>query len=219
MARSLDRVVVATDDRRIADAVRGFGGEVAMTGEAHRSGTDRIAEVARKLRGLGWVVNIQGDEPLVEPALIDRLVREIRRTGEEMATAATAFEPGDSPENPNAVKVVCRLDGTALYFSRSRIPFRRDEGSEPEMLRHIGIYAYRRDFLLRYVRWGVSRLEASEQLEQLRALEHGASIRVIRSGPCAPGVDTPEDARLVGRLIEESVVGGRKIERLRKTKR
>jgi 3-deoxy-manno-octulosonate cytidylyltransferase (CMP-KDO synthetase) len=204
LCRQLDAVVIATDDDRIAAAVRAFGGEVAMTRPDHASGTDRIAEVARKRPDFDLVINIQGDEPLISPALIGRLVRDLAKDPAlPMITAANPLDPG-APEvtDPNVVKVTIDESGRALYFSRSPIPYPRD-AAVPGLryYRHKGIYGFRRDFLLRFVRWKPSLLERVECLEQLRAMEHGASIRVILTDDDSPGVDTPEQAVLLDRLL------------------
>ena len=202
-ARHVDTVIVATDDARIAEAVSGFGGEAVMTSTRHRSGTDRIAEVVRKRPSVTHALNLQGDEPLIEPSLIDRLARTLAGEEIEMLTAATPFRPGDDLDNPNAVKVVLNRHGDALYFSRSAIPFPRGPYRKP-WLRHLGLYGYSKDFLLRFVRWRPSALEEAEQLEQLRALENGARIRVILTRTASIGVDTPEDARRVNRILASS---------------
>jgi 3-deoxy-manno-octulosonate cytidylyltransferase (CMP-KDO synthetase) len=195
-ARSLSEVIIATDDMRIAEAAFAFGAAVSLTSPKHQSGTDRVAEVAAKLRGFRHVINVQGDEPAVEPRLIDRLVRVLQGDPKlDMVTAASSFENESDAVNPNNVKVVTARNGKALYFSRSRIPFSRDD-SQPTAtppLWHIGIYGYRRDFLAQFVRWKPSPLERTEKLEQLRALEYGAAIHVVRTRHRALGVDTPED--------------------------
>jgi len=193
--RSLQRVIVATDDRRIADVVRSFGGEAVMTRPDHPSGTDRVAEVAATLKA-DIVVNVQGDEPEIEPAYVDRLVDLLAsRYDCEMATLACPFPAEVDPAEPSAVKVVVDLAGRAVYFSRSPIPHPRDrsEGSGGDYLLHIGIYAYRREFLGRLTTWPVGRLERIEKLEQLRAIEHGASIAVGLVERATVGIDTPED--------------------------
>jgi 3-deoxy-manno-octulosonate cytidylyltransferase (CMP-KDO synthetase) len=201
-AKKLDRLIVATDDFRIAEAAFEWGAEVAMTSENHASGTDRIAEVAAKLKGFAHIINIQGDEPVIDPKLIDRLVRELRSSKNlEMITAAHPFEDPAEAGSPHQVKVVLNQDGEALYFSRAAIPFVRDSTGTGEHFRHQGIYGYRRDLLLRFVRWKTSPLERAEALEQLRALENGVRIRVVMTGSGSPGVDTPEDARMIERLI------------------
>lgn len=194
-ATRCDAVVVATDDERIAACVRGFGGVVAMTSAAHETGTDRIAEAVRGM-GAELVVNVQGDEPLVPPEVIDALVARML-AGEEaaMGTVAVPFA-FDDPElrNPHVVKVVTDAAGFALYFSRAPIPWDRDGGcGTVRPLRHWGIYAYRREFLERFVAWPPGRLEQCERLEQLRALENGARIAVIESDRSVIGVDVPED--------------------------
>lgn len=195
-ARRLDRLVVATDDERIAAVVRGFGGEAVMTRPDHPSGTDRIAEAVAGMDG-DAVINIQGDEPLIDPALIDQLAETI--TGGEAWDMATAVCPIRDPAdlaNPAVVKAVWAADGRALYFSRATIPFVRDAGDVPPDLqhwRHIGIYAYRRDFLQRIVATPPCVLERSEKLEQLRALHLGARMKIITTDEAGLGVDTPED--------------------------
>jgi 3-deoxy-manno-octulosonate cytidylyltransferase (CMP-KDO synthetase) len=196
-AASLDRVIVATDDERIVAAVQSFGGDVVMTRSGHRSGTDRIAEVAADLDH-ELIVNVQGDEPEIEPNAIDTLVALMAdRPDVPMATLACPYPADADPNDPSAVKVVASRDGTALYFSRSRIPYPRD-GADPDdrtnpWLLHLGIYAYRRDFLLQYSRLPVSRLERIEKLEQLRALENGYRIAVGLVERASVGIDTPAD--------------------------
>jgi len=205
-AKSLSRVIIATDDERIAEAATAFGAEVALTSARHRSGTDRIAEAARKLKGITHILNVQGDEPLVDPALLNRLARTlVQEPGLEMITAATPFGPEEDPGNPNAVKVVLNRAGNALYFSRSPIPYFREGGAARlPVYRHHGVYGFSLPFLLRFVRWRPSPLEEAEQLEQLRALENGASIRVLISRSASVGVDTPADAAEVERLLSSS---------------
>ncbi|MFO0874615.1 MAG: 3-deoxy-manno-octulosonate cytidylyltransferase [Phycisphaerales bacterium] len=192
LARRVDRVIVATDDARIADAVRTFGGEATMTRADHPNGTTRIAEVAASLDS-ELVVNVQGDEPEIDPALIDRVVELLDdRPDCPMATLAAPCMDATDFANPNIVKVVLRRDGTALCFSRAPIPFDRDRAGEVAPLRHIGIYGYRRDFLPRYVAMPETPLERCERLEQLRALEHGVPIAVAIVDATVHGIDTPE---------------------------
>jgi 3-deoxy-manno-octulosonate cytidylyltransferase (CMP-KDO synthetase) len=216
-AKRLDRLIIATDDFRIAEAAFEWGAEVAMTSASHASGTDRIAEVAAKLKQFSHIINIQGDEPLIDPKLIDRLVRELQRDRKlEMITVAHPFDDPRDAQSPHQVKVVLNRKSEALYFSRAEIPGSRNGGlqtAEEERrrfgkrrsltayLRHQGIYGYRRDLLLRFVRWKTSPLERAEALEQLRALENGVRIRVVMTGSGSPGVDTPEDARMIERVI------------------
>lgn len=198
----VDRVIVATDDTRILEAAFDFGAEVALTSETHPSGTDRIAEVAKNLRTTGILINVQGDEPFLDPQLVERLLEAMKADPRaRMATAACPLSPEDC-DNRNVVKVVRDLSGNALYFSRSLIPCDRDGDVVPARLRHIGLYAYRRPFLLKLVKARQTPLEKSEKLEQLRALEHGARIRVISAESVGPGIDTPADALAAERLLQ-----------------
>jgi len=206
-ARSLADVIVATDSSEIASAVRSFGGRCEMTGE-HPSGTDRIAEVvARSFASADIVVNIQGDEPEVDPQSIELLVRLLaERPDADMSTLATRVRSREVRDSASCVKVVCAADGRALYFSRSMIPFCRDRDpdelleSESPWLLHLGLYAYRRDFLMKLTKLPVSRLERLEKLEQLRALEASATIQVGLVEHPSVGIDTPEDyARFIER--------------------
>jgi len=199
-AECFDQVVVATDDMRIADVCFAFGAEIALTSAEHKSGTDRIAEVAKKLRKASLIFNIQGDEPLIDPSLLRELVRGLRREKKiEMITAAVAFS-SDASLTEHNVKVVFDRKGDALYFSRSGIPFHRAAG-QTHFYKHLGIYGYRRRALLNFVKWKPGLLEQAEQLEQLRALENGMKIRVVVSELDSIGVDTPEDAAEIERLI------------------
>lgn len=203
-AKRIARVVVATDAEEVALAVRDFGGEVVMTGE-HPNGTSRLAEAARHLElpEDAIVVNVQGDEPEVEPEAIDLAIESLQRTDTPMATIASPFNAGQDPGDPNIVKVVIDARGRALYFSRSPIPFLRGEGGATP-LRHVGLYAYRRSFLDRYVTLAATPLEISESLEQLRALEHGHAIAVGVMETRNHGIDTPEQyARFVERWRRE----------------
>jgi len=195
-ATRLSELVVATDDERIAAAVRGFGGRAVMTRVDHPSGTDRIAEAVTGL-DVNAVVNIQGDEPLIDPGLIDQLAREISGPGSwDMATAVCPIHNQADLTNPAVVKAVWRADGAALYFSRSLIPHVRDASDVPAGLqhwRHIGIYAYTKCFLDRLVRTPPCVLELTEKLEQLRALDLGGRIKIITTDEAGLGVDTPDD--------------------------
>ncbi|HVN85891.1 MAG TPA: 3-deoxy-manno-octulosonate cytidylyltransferase [Candidatus Binatia bacterium] len=201
-ADGVDRVLVATDDARIAAAVKDFGGEVAMTSSAHRTGTDRIAEVACDLDA-EIVVNVQGDLPLLDPAMVAAAVAPLRaESGVPMATIKTAIRDDEEFRNPNVVKVVCDRDDFALYFSRSPLPYRRD-GAASDVLRykHIGLYVYRRDFLLTFARLAQTPLEQTEQLEQLRALEWGFRIKVVEVATASIEVDTARDLERARALI------------------
>jgi 3-deoxy-manno-octulosonate cytidylyltransferase (CMP-KDO synthetase) len=197
----LDRLLVATDDARIAAAVKSFGGEVLLTSAEHPSGTDRLAEAGRLL-GLGdedVVINIQGDEPQLQPIMVELLADALVRSGLcPMATLACESTDGAAFANPNVVKVVVDDEWRALYFSRAPIPCWRDPGrTSPTFLRHLGFYAYRQGFLQEFTRLPPGRLEQLEQLEQLRALEHGHAIQVALSPVETVGVDTPEDLHMV----------------------
>lgn len=198
LAKRATQVVVATDDQRIRAAVESFGGTVAMTRHDHATGTDRVAEVARKLDA-DVIVNLQGDEPLVDPAALDLLPALLDRDpGSDMATLAVPLTARDHWLNPNCVKVVCDQAGRALYFSRSPIPWQRDGEPDfaarpPRFLQHLGIYAYRREFLLQLSQLPPAPLEAIEKLEQLRVLAAGRHIHVGVVPHASIGVDTYED--------------------------
>ena len=201
-AKRLEAVIVATDDMRIAEAAFDWGAEVALTSRRHRSGTDRVAEVAAKAAEFTHLLNIQGDEPLTDPKLLDRIVGKFEddRTL-EMITAAHRFAGQADVASPHQVKVVLDAKGKALYFSRAPIPFVRDSGTRATFLRHQGIYGYTRDLLLRFVRWKPSPLERAESLEQLRALENGIRIHVLVTKTGSPGIDTPEDAAALEQIL------------------
>ena len=193
-AGKLDSVIIATDDMRIANAAFDWGAEIALTSPRHQSGTDRIAEVVRKAKQLTFIINIQGDEPLVDPRLIDKLVEKLARNPRiDIVTVAHPFGDPAEAASPHQVKVVVDLEGRALYFSRAAIPFPRDL-SRIKYLRHQGIYGFRREMLLQFVKWKPTPLERAESLEQLRALENGVSVHVLVTKHGSPGVDTPEDA-------------------------
>jgi len=204
-AKCLDEVIVATDDSRIAEAAQKFC-RVEMTRPDHASGTDRIAEVAARCAG-DAVVNIQGDEPLIDPAVIDTVAGAL--VNNEMSTAATPIRNPAELDNPNVVKVVVNAAGRALYFSRRTIPYLREAaGSSVNeqlaaflFLKHLGIYGYRRETLLRLVKFPVSPLENAEKLEQLRALENGIPITVVKVEYDSVGVDTPEDVAKVETIL------------------
>jgi 3-deoxy-manno-octulosonate cytidylyltransferase (CMP-KDO synthetase) len=198
--RQVRDVLVATDDERIASALRPFGTKCVMTDPGHLSGTDRIAEVATGLAD-DVVVNVQGDEPEIEPETVDGLIELAGRTQSPVATAATPFPAGADPADPNLVKVVLDRDDRAMYFSRLPIPFHRDAGREPThghkpaYYLHLGIYAYARPFLLKLAGWKPTPAEQAEKLEQLRVLEHGEKIFVLKVARATHGIDTPEQYR------------------------
>lgn len=192
-AQGIERIVVATDHPRIADAATRFGAEVVLTSPDHPSGTDRIAEAARQLSGLTHVINVQGDEPLIDPGLISQLAQLLEEDlSLPMITAANRIKEAAELSNPNVVKVVLDRTSHALYFSRSPIPFARHADVMPAY-RHQGIYGYSAAFLQQFVSWPPGLLEQTEGLEQLRALENGARIRVVITEHRSVGVDAPED--------------------------
>jgi 3-deoxy-manno-octulosonate cytidylyltransferase (CMP-KDO synthetase) len=204
--RRVKQVLVATDDQRIVDALAPFNTRCVMTSVHHQSGTDRIAEVARGLTD-EIIVNVQGDEPEIEPEIVDALIERLETSEDDMATAATPFPSGKDPHDPNLVKVVTTTDCRAIYFSRSAIPFRRDTqaADNAAFFLHLGIYAYRRDFLLQFASWRPTNLELTEKLEQLRALEHGCSIYVHRVERATHGIDTPQQyADFVDRYLKRT---------------
>jgi 3-deoxy-manno-octulosonate cytidylyltransferase (CMP-KDO synthetase) len=214
LARGVDRVLVATDDERIAAVVRGFGGEAVMTSPAHRSGTDRLAEVVRGLEDAQIVVNVQGDEPLLDPEGLEAAVQALRGEAElPLATLCVPLRSASEMLSPSVVKVVCDARGDALYFSRSPIPFVRTEAgdlaraAEEAVLRglarkHVGLYVYRREALLRFASLPPAPLEIAEGLEQLRALHYGMRLKVVpRDGEAGLAVDTPEDLARVREVL------------------
>ena len=204
-AKRLREVIVATEDARVADACRAFGAEVTLTSPDHPTGTDRIAEVAARLPDR-IVVNVQGDEPLIDPPLIDACAALLAaRPDCVMSTAAHALESVADYANPNVVKVVADLRGRAIYFSRLPVPYVREGSPDPVRFKHIGLYVYRRDLLLGYSDLPVGPLEQAERLEQLRALENGHSIRVVETEYDSLGVDTPDDLKRVSQLFEASL--------------
>jgi 3-deoxy-manno-octulosonate cytidylyltransferase (CMP-KDO synthetase) len=220
-AKTIDRVIVATDDERILNVVRNAGGEAVMTSPDHQSGSDRIAEVARDLPNGSIIVNVQGDEPIIPPETIDAAVGALHDDPD--ADMSTTCEPITEHWaellNGNVVKVVVGDNGYALFFSRSPMPWPREASlryggepgkaieAEPEILKdhyrkHTGLYVYRREFLLQFASWPQTRLEKWEMLEQLRALEHGAKIRVVEAVGGSIGVDTEEDLEMVHQMLE-----------------
>jgi len=210
IASGAKQVIVATDDHRVADAVAGFNGEVCMTSAEHDSGTERLAEVVEKYKFKSdtIVVNVQGDEPMIPSVNIGQIADNLAKLDPAKVGMATLAEPICSVNelnNPNVVKLITDKDGLALYFSRSVIPFDRDGGDDElnyDYLRHIGIYAYRADFIRQYVSWPTSKLEQIESLEQLRVLWQGEAIHVaLAVEPPPAGVDTMEDLEQVRRLV------------------
>ncbi len=210
------RVVVATDNQAVAQAVQAFGGEVCMTSEHHNSGTERLAEVVEKLALADdeIVVNIQGDEPLIPPVIVQQVADNLAKNGVKMATLAVPLNDAEELFNPNVVKAVAEQSGNVLYFSRAPIPWNRDQFAglsdeqktqlvlQSQYLRHIGIYAYRAGFIKQYVQWQPSALENIESLEQLRVLWYGEKIHIdLAKEVPAVGVDTPEDLEKVRSIL------------------
>jgi 3-deoxy-manno-octulosonate cytidylyltransferase (CMP-KDO synthetase) len=220
-AKTISRVIVATDDERVFDVVVSDGVEAVMTSPEHRSGTDRVAEVAEQIPEASIIVNVQGDEPIISPETIDATVEGlIADASADMATTAEPIKDLEELLNGNVVKVVVSQNGHAIYFSRSPMPFPRDGSmrhggdpnrairEEPELMsifrKHTGLYVYRRDYLLRFSKLPPTKLEEIEMLEQLRALEDGAKIRVIDAVGSSIGVDTAEDFERVREILEAS---------------
>jgi 3-deoxy-manno-octulosonate cytidylyltransferase (CMP-KDO synthetase) len=199
-AGSFSKIIIATDDERIAAAARRFGAEVQMTRMNHASGTDRSAEVAAS-EDASFVVNIQGDEPLIDPTAVDAAIHGLANApGTPMSTLKKRIEDPSELSNPNVVKVVTDLSGHAIYFSRSILPYVR--GEQTPHYKHVGLYVYRRDFLLGYSLMRPGPLERAERLEQLRALENGYRILVVETEYDSLGVDTPEDLERVSKVVE-----------------
>jgi len=208
-ASRVHRVIVATDDQRIVEAVDSFGGESMLTKPDHPTGTDRLAEVAEKI-DVDLIVNVQGDEPLIDPRMIDQAIEPMQQNPDyQMGTLASRITEINDFYNPNVVKVVLDQSGLALYFSRSPIPWPRDLSQEQlaealpqiNLLRHIGLYVYRRELLLSYPSWPKTPLETVENLEQLRALEKGVKLHVAVTQYSCHGVDTPEDLDRVSHMM------------------
>jgi 3-deoxy-manno-octulosonate cytidylyltransferase (CMP-KDO synthetase) len=204
MARYLTSVVIATDDERIRSAAQSFSARVVMTRADHLSGTDRVAEAA-SASNADLVVNIQGDEPMIDPAAIDAAILGLLDAEDApMGTLKTLIWREADVDDPNVVKVVTALNGDAIYFSRYPIPFVRAGGEAVPHFKHIGLYVYRRDFLLEYSSLPVGPLERAERLEQMRAIENGFKIRVVETDYDSLGVDTPEDWERVSALFEKT---------------
>jgi len=203
-ARGIDEVMVATDDERIRGAVEAFGGKAVMTSPEHRCGTDRVAELARGLAaGTEIVVNLQGDEPLIDPRAIEAVIEPLRTdTGLPAATLMKRITDEGELHDPNVVKVVVDREGFALYFSRACIPHLRKPGSG-EVYKHVGLYAYRRRFLLELASLEQTPLEKAESLEQLRILEHGHRLKVVETDFRSLNVDTPEHLARAAALLED----------------
>lgn len=212
-ATLVKEVTVATDDERVLGAVRAFGGKAVMTSTEHVSGTDRVAEAAKGV-GAGIVLNLQCDEPFIEPEAIDAALRPLIEDPDILlCTLKTRLTDPEELKDPNTVKVVTDTDGYALYFSRSPIPYAAGEGgpeSRGQTFKHIGLYAYRKDFLMRFSGLEPTPLEIAERLEQLRALENGFRIKVVETPYNPLSVDTPEDLKRVRQMMEEKARGPEK---------
>ncbi len=211
-ARTIDRLVIATDDARIWRVAAQMGADVVLTSKDHTSGTDRVAEVARTARDFAYIINIQGDEPLIDPRVIDALVRLLKSKPQiGMVTAAHPFSRPADVSSPHQVKVTIDKTGLALNFSRKAIPGRplaktasKTKAGKSVFFRHQGIYGFRRKTLLDFVRWKPSPREEVERLEQLRALENGVTVHVLVTKQGSPGVDTPEDAAALEKIINRA---------------
>ena len=205
LLQSVDRVLVATDDQRIFDAVKNFGGEVVMTPDNIATGSERVGFVARDL-AVSIVVNLQGDEPLVDTGALDALIT-LMKTDENISVGTLGCAITDEAEwrEPSVVKVITDEEMNAIYFSRAAIPYHRDEKFQalPNLFRHIGVYVFRKSFLMAYLSWPPSTLENIEKLEQLRILEKGHSIKLMKATNFSPGVDTPADIKVVETLIKK----------------
>ncbi|MCL2144925.1 MAG: 3-deoxy-manno-octulosonate cytidylyltransferase [Endomicrobia bacterium] len=201
--KNIDYIAVATDDKRIYDTVKSLGYNVFMTPKSCKSGTDRLAFAAKKyLKSYGIFINVQGDEPLIEPSLIDSIADELKNNKKsEYVTAAFPIKKEEDIKNPNIVKVIFDKDGYALYFSRAAVPYNRDNAKNIKYFKHMGIYGYKRDFLINFAGSKPSMLEKTESLEQLRALENGKKIKIIISCRDSIGVDTPEDVLKAERFL------------------
>ncbi|MEH7461450.1 3-deoxy-manno-octulosonate cytidylyltransferase [Bacillus thuringiensis] len=205
LSKMVDEVIVATDHESILNTVNMFGGKVVMTKVNHESGSDRIAEVAQKIEG-DIFINVQGDEPLIHPDLIDRVIIESKENLNSVITAMKKIEDKEEITNPNVVKVVTTSNNDALYFSRSPIPYNRS-AIDVDYYKHLGIYCYPKSILEGFVNLPKARLEKIEMLEQLRLLENDYSIKVVETSYEAIGVDTPDDINKVERLMEEILYG------------
>lgn len=205
-ASGVQVVIVATDDQRIREAVKRFGGAVVMTNPKARSGSERVAEVARD-RSEQVIINVQGDEPMVLPEMVDQLAAFLERHAAiPMASLMTPMKSDADRANPNVVKVVVDRDGFALYFSRAAIPHVRDASKSPAVFKHLGLYGYQRHFLLQFPSLEPTPLEQAEQLEQLRALEHGYRIKLLETAHDTIGVDTSEDLKRVEAMLQKAAV-------------
>lgn len=204
MATLADRVIIATDNQQIYDAAIDFGAEVEMTSDGHTSGSDRIAEVAQRHPEISYIVNLQGDEPLITPESIDEVIKGVKNDGADISTLIRILDDKKEMENPNCVKCVTDNKGFALYFSRSKIPYERNEGFA-KVYGHLGIYGYKKEALLKMTRMEQSPLELAESLEQLRALQAGMRIKTFVVDFKPIGIDTPNDLKQFEEIITQSL--------------
>jgi 3-deoxy-manno-octulosonate cytidylyltransferase (CMP-KDO synthetase) len=188
----VDKIIVATDSEIVLKDVNNFGGEAVLTSSKHQSGTDRVAEVAKKYNFKN-IINVQGDEPNISPNLIDSLFFELENEKVYFVSAMSLINSFDEVANPNVVKVICDINNYAIYFSRSQIPFIRDNDFQVDFFKHIGIYGFKKDFLIKYSKLPQTNLELSEKLEQLRAIENGYKIKMVKTDYNSFGIDTLED--------------------------
>lgn len=203
MANLADRVIIATDNQQIYDAAEMFGAEAEMTLDTHTSGSDRIAEVAERHPEISYIVNLQGDEPLITPESIDEVIKGVKNDGADISTLIRVLKDKKEIENPNCVKCVTDNNGYAMYFSRSRIPFERNQGFA-KTYGHLGIYGYKREALLKMTQMEQSVLELAESLEQLRALQAGMKIKTFVVDFIPVGIDTVDDLRQFEEIVEQS---------------
>ncbi|UIR30978.1 3-deoxy-manno-octulosonate cytidylyltransferase [Priestia flexa] len=200
--KNIDKVVVATDHEKIYNLVKSFGGEAIMTKETHESGSDRMAEVSMKIDG-DIFLNVQGDEPLINPKLVEEIVEQSKLNTDAVITAKKVINDLEDISNPNVVKVISNLNKDAIYFSRSPIPYNRSN-DEIIYYKHLGIYCYPKDILQNFVTLPKSNYEQTEMLEQLRLLENGYKIKVLETNYESIGVDTPEDIKRIEKILEEN---------------
>ena len=191
-SKLVDKIIVATDSEIVLKDVNNFGGEAVLTSSKHQSGTDRVAEVAKKYNFKN-IINVQGDEPNISPNLIDSLFLELENEKVYFVSAMSLINSFDEVANPNVVKVICDINNYAIYFSRSQIPFIRDNDFQVDFFKHIGIYGFKKDFLIKYSKLPQTNLELSEKLEQLRAIENGYKIKMVKTDYNSFGIDTLED--------------------------
>jgi 3-deoxy-manno-octulosonate cytidylyltransferase (CMP-KDO synthetase) len=199
-SKLINELYVATDDKRIFDAVNGFWGRAVMTSKKHNSGSDRIGEVVKNIK-CDIVVNIQGDEPFINPLNIDKAIKPLTTDKNiQVSTLCTRIKNKNEIDNPNVVKVVTDKNGSALYFSRHTIPYNRDNAKGINYYKHIGLYVYRKDYLMKFVKMNPSKLELTEKLEQLRILENGGKIRVVVTNIDSFTIDTIDDLKKINRF-------------------